>query len=277
MRRLNQIFLSAALLTSFQAFATEIIVRPADLNGGGLNQWNLANYRDVSNGYSSITTAGITTTNPRSGNGSVEMSLTNSSGKADYAYTWGFDSSRTLGTLSSLNYDWFRSGASTAGGFMPALRLTYDADGLATTTADRGYLIFEQIYNPNAAAVVADQWVTSNLMTANLWQRQFSPGLTVEAYNVSLSDWATGRNQPANADQLNADSAVTGIEFGIGSGWGGTFTGFVDNVSFGFNQQVTTFNFETAAVAADVPEPASIALIGLGLFGLVASRRRKAV
>lgn len=275
MTRLQTIFAAAALLCTTQALAADITVMPSDLNGGGLNQWNLSNYRGTSNGYTSTTTAGITTANPHNGNGSVQMSLTDGSGKADYAYTWGYDGARTLGTLTSLSYDWYRSSGSSAGGVMPAFRLFYDADGNAATTTDQGYLIFEQVYNPNAASVVSDQWVTSDLMNANLWQRQFSPGVTVESYGVTLADWRSGNNQPANADHLNANTAILGIEFDIGSGWNGSFNGFVDNVSFGFGGNVTTFNFEAAAAAA-VPEPGSLALLGLGVFGLVAARRRKA-
>ena len=262
-----------ALLASTQAFATNITVLPTDLNGGGLNQWNLANFRGTSNGYTSTTTAGITTTNPHGGNGSVQMSSTDATGKADYAYTWGFIAGRTLGNLTSASFDWYKSGTSSASVFAPAMRLLYDADGNPATTADQGYLIFEQVYNPNAASVLADQWISSDLMTSNLWQRQFSPGFTVESYGVSMNDWKSGANQPGNADQLGANTAILGIEFGIGSGWSGVFNGFVDNVSFGFGGNVTTFNFEAAAAAA-VPEPGSIALLGLGVFGLVGARRR---
>lgn len=123
--------------------------------------------------------------------------------------------------------------------------------------------------------MVSDQWVTSDLMNANLWQRQFSPGFTVESYGVTLAGWTSGNNQPANADHLNANTAILGVEFGIGSGSNGSFNGFVDNVSFGFGGNVSKFNFEAAAAAA-APEPGSLALLSLGVFGLAAARRRKA-
>lgn len=98
---------------------------------------DLSNFRGTSNGDTSTTAAGINTTNPRNGNGSVQMSLTDGSGKADYAYTWGYDGARTLGTLTSLSYDWYRSGGSSAGGVMPAFRLFCDAAATRPRPATR--------------------------------------------------------------------------------------------------------------------------------------------
>jgi hypothetical protein len=255
------------------AQAAVVTVTPSDVGTPAANSWYLDNYRSTSNGYTSTTSAAITATNPRNGNGSVQMSLTDGSGKADYVYSWGFVGGRTLGNLDALRFDWYRAGTSTANGNLaPALRLSYDADGNAATTADRGYLIWEQVYN---GATLSDQWVSSDTLGGNFWQRQFTPGLTIENYDTTLAEWAAGA-QPGGADVLSANSAILGIEFGIGSGWNGTFTGYVDNVTYGFaGQGSTTFNFETAAAPSAVPEPASLALIGLGMLGLGALRRRK--
>ncbi|VXC05406.1 PEP-CTERM sorting domain-containing protein [Massilia sp. 9I] len=263
-----------ALLGAGAAQAATVTVTSVS-NAPTLNSWYLTNYRDVSTGYTSTTFAGITSANPRSGNGSVEMSSTDASGKADYAYTWGFVNNRTLGNVNSIGFDWFRAPGTSAEHLAPAMRLLYDADGNAATTEDRGYLIWEQVYN---GTTLQNQWVSSSLENQYFWQRQFSPGYTVEDYDMTLANWASGMapnaQNVASYDQLSASTAILGIEFGIGSGWAGTFRGFIDNARIGFaGEEATTFNFETAA--SQVPEPASLALLGLGALGFAARRRKQ--
>lgn len=257
--------LIAAAFGAASAHASVITVTPDDL-GTGLNQWNVANVRESSG-------AAITNTAPRSGNGSVEMTLSNGNGKADYVYSWGYVAGRTLGKLDALSYDWLRSSGGTATAHLqPALRLSYDADGDKTTTDDRGYLVWEQVYN--GGGLVEDRWTTSDILGGNFWMRQFSPGNTVERYDVSLAEWIDGPRPGTPADRLGANTAILGIEFGIGSGWNGSFAGYVDNVTVGFKGQgATTWNFETRS--SDVPEPGSLALLGLGVVAAVAVRRRR--
>lgn len=263
----------AVIAAAGHANAAVVVVTPGDMSATpAANAWYLTNYRGLSTGHSSNTSAAITTTNPRNGDGSVQMSLTDGSGKADFAYNWGFVGGRTLGNLDALSYDWFRSSGGTAGSHLqPAMRLVYDTDGNSITTGDQGYLIWEQTYN--GGGMVLDSWTSSNILGGNFWQRQFSPGNTVENFDTTLDEWMNGPRPGSPADQLSANTAILGIEFGIGSGWNGTFNGFVDNVTFGFSGDSTTFNFETAN-AADVPEPASALLVGLGLLGFAAVRRR---
>ncbi len=253
---------------------------PGDLfsNAGGSNQGQAVvgsswYYNNVRNSGS----VGINTTYARSGNGSAFLGGTQDSSKADiellpggFNFGGNFVSTGSLGTLGALNslsYEWYRDSSSTARADLhPVIRLLIDADGNLNTTNDRGGLVFERAYN--GGGVVTNQWVTENIFSynsgagANMWT--FGAGMSFAqlGYGVTLSGWQAG------AGTISGSSAIIGISLGIGSGWGGSFAGAVDNVSFGFTGGAAyTFNFEV------VPTPGAMALLGLG--GLVAARRRR--
>lgn len=59
----------------------------------------------------------------------------------------------------------------------------------------------------------------------------------------------------------------------MGSSAGAGYRSFADNIAIGLNGATTTYNVELAA--ADVPEPGSLALIGLGLIGAAVARRKQ--
>lgn len=249
---------------------TTNISDPVDLSG---NVWERRNVRN--NG-----TVGITNDLPRSGNGSVWLGGTSASAaltfKADIEINFtpslfGVAGPLTLSSLQSLSYDWYRDASSTAtSNLNPALRLFIDADGDLGTATDRGYLIYERANNGGPFVLTTNQWITDAITNStNLWLRQFTPGQTLNIYNNSLAQYIAGTYATLPGFlNINGNSVIYGLSFGIGSGWTGTYTSAIDNVSIRFAGMAenTTWNFETAS--DPVPEPSTFALLFVGLAAL---------
>jgi uncharacterized cupredoxin-like copper-binding protein len=251
-------------LASFPASAdSTVIVTPSDTIPSCVspsitfNKWCKANVRPAGS-------VDITTTQPRDTKGSLEF---NSNGtiagsptpdKADFEILFN-DPSFTLGNLTDLSFEWYRDPSSlVAAHLFPAFRLYYTtpgADNDFSTLIDNqsGYLIWEGVYNGIASAPTGS-WQLSDILAGNFWMRAFSPGRTIDDYNVSLAEWMANTDEEGspiddNADTdvphvLSADTRVTGLSIGVGSGWGNIFKGFVDNATVGFNGDATTYNFE---------------------------------
>ena len=226
---------------------------------------------------------GITTTQPRNGDGSAQFTGGNGTSKGDFEIF--FSAPQLLSNLTSFGYDWYRAGTSTNPNVqVPALRLYIDADGNAATTTDRGYLIYEPVYN-NAGGWSAptDSWVAENVTdSSNLWLRQFTPGASLEVYNITLGKWKAGgvstTGNPAIQIAPGPDTTIYGLSFGTGSGWNGTYSMFVDNVRLGFGPSGSTdptiYNFEVSNAAA-VPEPTTAVLALVGVAGALGWRRAR--
>lgn len=240
-------------------------------------------------------TAAITGTNPRSGNGSLELSTTGSlfdwaffKRVADGNAAWGL-----LSDVSCLSFEWWRDSYTlpvpapsnltdeTWQEQTPVLRLLVVDQGVVS------HLVWEQWYNTRDAGIVPtanDVWNFENITGQQLW-RHFDGGLTYTnagCMNTSfdgsnalqtydLAGWMT--------NCYSSSAEVFGIMIGVGSMWPGTYHAFLDNVqlAFGGTGFVVEDNFELPSTSA--PEPGTLGLFGAGLTllsgaGYLRRRRR---
>ena len=200
---------------------------------------------------------GITTGNPKDGNGSVYLETSSRADRAQIEYLPGGDLG-SLAHLVGMSFDGYRDGASTVANlFFPAMRVIVgDQDGNRI-----GNLVFERVYNVAVSdrPVPTDAWLTMNIdKNTSLWGQA---GLATNPWSLkSLAAWQ---------DELGGYS-ILGFRVQGGGGWDGKFTGYVDNISWTIGDETTTTNFEV------IPLPAGIWLMGAALGGLALMRRKVA-
>ena len=241
------------LLLTYPLYAfDEVIITPADPKG-----WSTANVRDDA-------VVEINNINPLFGDGSLMFitdTQTNGQDKADFEFIWqqslvNIDHpNRTLGNITRLSYAWYRSSESTtADHLIPVFRVYfYDDNNTPTDFNDdvTGFLIWEGVYN-GFASPVNNSWEWVDLFDDNFWvfvssNPQGNTGV-IQNFNVSLDEWINNspNGQPGDPQiSLSASTWILGVNVGVGSGWGNTFTGFVDAVRLGFGPiDDVLYNFE---------------------------------
>ncbi len=241
---------------------SQTIIKPADTAPTTVNPlvWGEANVR-------ADATVGITGTQPRSGSGSLEFAtntVTSGQDKADFEIYWEDITTipidhptRTLAALSKLQFEIYRSSSSTnAGHFLPVFRLYV----VNPSTGHIALLIWENIYNGNV--VTEDTWMSRDILSQKFWMfvpsGQGIPSGVVQNFGVTLADWIntspSGQTGDPTPVAIDASTLVVGINTGVGSGWGNTFLGFVDNIICEFNgSDEVSANFEIDAPAAPHP------------------------
>ncbi len=232
--------------------------------GGGV----VGTYRETKNGA----TVGINTTQARSGNGSAWFSAVgNTASKAEIALSTAFtaagDSNGVLGsfdTLSSFGADLFTQSSSVGNqSTIVRLELFSSTDG----GGRYGQLVFDTAWAPtHFGTYTYGQWNTVNLM-GSTWLRgtggintAYGAGVGADNGERKFSDWMT--------DLTGKGYNVISVNAGIGS-FNGSFEGGADNIALGFDGNNKTYNFEA------VPEPTTIAAVGLGALALIRRRRAK--
>lgn len=153
-----------------------------------------------------------------------------------------------LRKLRHAKYRWYRDSASTSAPFLAsAFRLmVYDPDD--GPHGSTWYLVYDQAYDGYlSTGVPEDQWVESNVANAVVWR---SP-LYLNGQKAPDDYCANNVSECYRWDRTPQDwgfgprAMVIGLRIQAGSGWQGTYRGFVDNVRLKFaGRRAYRWNFE---------------------------------
>lgn len=231
------------------AFANTIVVSPTTPNG-----WVFSNTDNSGTNASGAFVNGPGT--PPLGIGSAQFTVGDAlSSEILYSLTTPYQG-QAVGTLTGFSYDYYRGSPVGTGSVLePSLQLAI----YSPTGTYEGRLVYEPYL---AGLATADTtWALANTNLGSGWWASHS---STTCSQSSTCSWAT-----ISADYAN--DVVGAILFKAGSGWA-SFQGNVDDLTISSSGAAgdTTYNFEPA-----VPEPASFAVLGAGLLGLLMVRKRR--
>lgn len=232
----------------------------------------------------------VTSANPRYGfgdvgNGSLQLHTTGKMNDWVFATKYADTNWGMLSQITGLSFEWFRSSTpnwdAESVGNITLYDWKYKSPAFRLYFGDNTEMVWESYFNRpiNNDLSYINTWQTENILGGNFWYRN-GDGYSLNTqpcFTDEIPVWGGNVQAVTINDILSCygDKEVTGVAVGLGSQWPYKYRGFVDNVQIQSNgEYVVNANFDNIPSTA-VPEPATYAMMLVGLVGIGFMTRRK--